>query len=108
MGRRLAAIAALAAAISLANPAQADINSAVKAVDALPGVLGANPDNAGNLWVMVAPNPGVQWSQYAAQVCLVVLPHHARIFLVKVIDAGSVHSKAPKDWRMLGAASCGG
>jgi len=99
---------ALMAALSLAVPAWADIDSAVKAVGALPGVVNASPDSAGNLWVMVAPRAGVQWSQYAASVCLVVLPHHARIFLVKMIDVTSVHSKVPKDWRMIGAASCGG
>ena len=99
---------ALMAAIGLAAPARADVDSAVKAVNALPGVVNSSPDSAGNLWVMVAPRAGVQWSQYAASVCLVVLPHHARIFLVKIIDVTSVHSKIPKDWRMIGAASCGG
>ena len=106
-GYRVAGLV-LMAALSLTVPARADVDSVIKAVDAMPGVVGVSPDSAGNLWVMVAPRAGVQWSQYAASVCQVVLPHHARIFLVKIIDVTSVHSKLPKDWRMLGAASCGG
>ena len=99
-------VLAVMVALAAASPVLADANSAAQAVQAMPGVIDAIPDNGGNLWVTVAPNPGVQWSKYAAMICQVVKPHQARIFLVKIIDKTSVHSKSPKDWRMIGAADC--
>jgi hypothetical protein len=107
MTRQLIIFAALAGLAAVA-PALADVQSAVQSVKAIPRVIDAVPDPAGNLWVTVAPDPAVPWSQFAAVVCNVVRPHKARIFLVKMIDSGSVHSKQPKDWRMIGGANCGG
>lgn len=105
--RTMAAAAALLLAV--VGPAKADQASAVAAARQLPLVLDAIPDPAGNLWVTVMQRPSVQWNALATQVCQVVVPHHARIFLVKIVDFNSVRtSKKPSDWHMLGGANCGG
>jgi len=95
------------AAMLAAVPALADQLSAVNAVKGMPKVLDAVPDNAGNLWVSVVPDPKIQWNDYAGIVCKVVAPHRARIFLVKMVDNSSVHGKRPQDWRLIGGANCG-
>jgi hypothetical protein len=102
-------VALLALALALAVlPARADQQSAVAAVKANPNVIDAIPDNAGNLWVTVPAKAGIDWSRFAGLTCMVVQPHGARIFLVKVVDALSVRgTKDPKKWRLLGGANCG-
>ena len=91
----------------VAAPVHADPASAMAVVNRLPGVVRAAEDNAGNLWVMVNTQPGLDWSTYAAKVCQIVRQHHARIFLVKIVDMRSVQpKKKPKDWTMVGGANC--
>ncbi len=94
-------------ALLATNPALADLQSAVNAVRQLNGVLGAVPDNGGNLWVSVVPNPGTPWNQVAANICQVIKGQRSLIFLVKIVDYTSVRtSKKPGDWRKLGGANC--
>ena len=96
------------AALAFSTPALADLNSAVNMVKRLPQVLDAVPDNAGSLWVKVLPIPGADYMGYAKSLCTAIVPHHGRIFLVKIVDGTSVKSsKKPQDWRMLGGANCG-
>jgi hypothetical protein len=100
--------AIILAAVLATSPALADQASAVAMVKQQMGVLDAVPDHAGNLWVKVLPNPGVDWSGYATALCTAIIPHHGRIFLIKVVDATSVKgSKKPQEWRMMGGANCG-
>ena len=100
-------LAVLLAALLTASPALADMQGAVNVVKHQPLVMDAVPDNAGNLWVTVLPNASVNWSVYAAQLCRVVVPQRARIFLIKVVDVTTVpKSKSPHDWRLLGGANC--
>jgi len=101
--------AGLAIALALpAAPAWADQQSAIAAVRQNPNVVDAIPDNAGNLWVTVGADPKIDWNRFAMLTCTAVQPHHARVFLVKVVDAASVRlSKTPQKWRLLGGANCG-
>ena len=89
-------------------PVAADPQTAVAAVRSIPGISNAMEDNAGNLWVMVQNNPQGQYNLVAANICKIVRPHAARIFLVKVVDVATVVPKSkPKDWGFLGGANCG-
>ena len=89
-------------------PAYADALSAMNAVDSIPGVLKSQVDNAGNMWVVVQNNPQTPWNKVSQNLCKVVIPHQARIFLVKIVDVTSVKQKSkPSDWSMIGAANCG-
>lgn len=89
------------------NGAQADPASAVAMVRAIPGVINASEDGGGNLWVEVQNRNGAQWNAYAASICTLIRPYHARIFLVKIIDFTTVRPKTkPRDWLMLGGANC--
>jgi hypothetical protein len=89
-------------------PAFADPQSAVQAVRSIPGVDNAFEDTGGNLFVLVRQNPSAQWNNVAVEICKIVRPHQARIFLVKMVDEATVAPKSkPKDWGLLGAASCG-
>jgi hypothetical protein len=95
------------ALLMAAAPARADLDGAVRAVKAQPKIIDAVADNAGNLWVTALPDQTIAWSAYAGILCKVVVPHHARIFLIKMVDATSVGaSKKPTDWRLIGAANC--
>lgn len=97
-----------AAAMLWALPAAADVESAVLTARSMPGVVNASADGKGNLWVSVQNRANAQWDAYAVEMCKVVMPHRARIFMVKVIDFTSIRPKTkPQDWRVLGAANCG-
>ena len=88
--------------------AHADAQSAMNAVDAIPGVLKSQVDSGGNMWVVVQNNPQTAWTLVAQNLCKIVIPHQARIFLVKIVDVASVGQKSkPADWTMIGAANCG-
>jgi hypothetical protein len=109
MTLRALSSAVLVALVLAAAPARADMQTAINLIKHSPGVLDVVPDNAGNLWVTVLPNGNVNWSAYAAQMCRIVVPQKARIFLIKVVDATTVaksKSKTSRDWRLLGGANC--
>lgn len=107
MTLRALSAAVAAAALLAAAPALADVNTAVNLVKQQARVIDAVPDNAGNLWVSVLPDAGVNWNAYAALTCRIVVPQQARIFLIKIVDATTVHkSRNPHDWRLLGGANC--
>ena len=90
------------------SPAWADPQSAMAIVSTIPGILKAQEDTAGNLWVVVQNNPQTPWNQVANNICKIVIPHHARIFLVKIVDAASIVPKSkPASWPLLGGANCG-
>ena len=92
----------------LSSPVAADPLSAMEAVRNIPGVLNAQEDAGGNLWVMVQNNPKTNWNDVAGVLCKVVRPHQARIFLVKMVDVATVVPKSkPKEWGLLGGANCG-
>ena len=92
----------------IAMPAAADPQSAMALVGTIPGVLKAQEDTAGNMWVVVNNNPQVPWNQVANNICKIVIPHKARVFLVKIVDVASITPKSkPKSWAMLGGANCG-
>ena len=105
MLRRVLAISLCLASV----PALADPQSAMALINSIPGVLKAQEDPGGNLWVVVQnKNPQTQWNNVATNICKAVIPHHARIFLVKIVDAATIAPKSkPKDWALLGAANCG-
>lgn len=88
-------------------PALADQATAVQAVRQQPKVIDALVDNGGNMFVSVK-NEKAAWSQYAAHLCNVVKPHHARIFRIRVVDVTAVSFGAPPSaWQKLGEAKCG-
>ncbi len=104
--RKLGSALVLAGLLA-AVPAAADLETAVALVRSQPGVLGAVPDGAGNLWVSVVANPQVDWNSYARLMCRMVVPQQARIFLVKIVDVNSTHrSRNPRNWKMIGGANC--
>jgi hypothetical protein len=95
-------------AVLWSSIALADSMSAVGAVRTLPGVLNAVDDGRGNLWVAVQNRAGAQWNAYATEMCKVIRPYRARLFLVKVVDFTTIRPKSkPKDWLLLGGANCG-
>lgn len=94
--------------LAWAGTALADASSAVATVRTLPGVVSANEDGGGNMWVAVQNRSGAQWNAYAVGVCKMVRPHRARVFMVKVVDFTTIRPKSkPKDWLLLGSANCG-
>ncbi len=87
-------------------PAQADQDSALAAVRSKPGVMDAQIDTRGNLWVMVK-NANIAWDQYAAFMCGVVRPHQARVFAVHVVDFTSVgRGRKSGEWKQLAQMNC--
>ena len=103
---RSAAILALVCLIAL--PSRADPQAAMAIVSSIPGVLRAEEDTAGNLWVAVTDNPKTPWNTVANNICKIVIPQQARIFLVKIVDAASIAPKSkPSQWKMIGGANCG-
>jgi len=104
---RMRTLLALLAMGLTATDALADADSVAAVVKTMPGVVSSQQDNAGNLFVMVNNAPGIDWTRYSAGICKVVIQHHARIFLVKMIDANTVRPRSkPRDWGMLGGANC--
>jgi hypothetical protein len=97
-----------AAFVLLAAPmtALADQDSALAAVRAQPGVLDAQLDDRGSLWVVVK-NDKIAWEQYAVFMCTVVRPHQARVFSARIIDVTSVgRGKKSSEWKQLAQANC--
>ena len=91
-----------------AAPVWADAGTAMATVNGIKGVLGSQVDTGGNLWVVVKNDPQIPWNVVAVNLCKVVRPHQARIFMVKMVDMASVTSKnKSKDWSVIGVASCG-
>lgn len=91
-----------------AFPAWADPQAAMAIVSSIPGVLRAEEDTAGNLWVAVNDNHKTPWNTVATNICKIVIPQQARIFLVKIVDAASIAPKSkPSQWKMIGGANCG-
>jgi hypothetical protein len=98
----------LAAIMMLCAPlaAMADQDSALAAVRSQPGVLDAQLDDRGNLWVVVK-NDKIAWDQYAVFMCTVVRPHQARVFSARIIDVTSVgRGKKSSEWKQLAQANC--
>jgi hypothetical protein len=86
--------------------ALADQDSALAAVRSQPGVLDAQLDERGNLWVVVK-NERIAWDQYAVGMCALVRPHQARVFSAKIIDVTSVgRGKKSSEWKQLAQANC--
>jgi len=98
----------LAGLILLASSAMAlaDQDSALAAVRSQPGVLDAQIDDRGSLWVVVK-NARIAWDQYAVGMCALVRPHQARVFSAKIIDVTSVgRGKKSSEWKQLAQADC--
>lgn len=93
--------------VALPFAAHADEASAIRAVRSAPRAIDAMTDQAGNMYVSVKAGKG-DWDGYAVQLCKMVQPHRARIFRIRVVDAGSVTAgRKPPDWTKLGEARCG-
>ncbi|MDO8608603.1 MAG: hypothetical protein Q7R40_18885 [Phaeospirillum sp.] len=105
---RLKSLFVALALMAVPTIALADQDSALAAVRSSPGVLDAKIDDRGNLWVMVIKNVKVAWDQYAIQMCTVVRPHQARVFIARIVDVTTVGGgKKPSEWKQLASASCG-
>ena len=103
---RLSVIAVLGA-LALASPALADQASAVQAVKGQPRIIDALVDNSGNLFASVKPDNKIPWDKFAEHLCIVVRPHQARIFVVRVVDVTAVNfAKRPTEWKRLAEARC--
>jgi hypothetical protein len=103
---RLAALC-LGLALSIPAAAWADQASAIAAVRAQPRVIDATIDNGGNMYVSVKAEK-LPWDQYAVQLCNLVRPHQARIFVIRIVDLTTVTAgKRPGDWKVFAQATCG-